>query len=664
MIFSYNWLQSFFEEELPKPRDLAEILTNHAFEIETPFRENGDWVMEINVLPDRSEDCLCHLGIAREISAILGYKIKEGNIRPVEDKKLLTKNHVSIEVKDEDSCLRYVGRVMTGIVVGPSPLWIQQRLKVCGISPINNVVDATNYVMLEMGQPLHAFDYEKLSEDKKIIVEKTKKKETFSILGDRDLILDKGILMIRDSNRSLAIAGIKGGKRAEIDENTKAIVLESACFDKKLVYKTSKKIKLRTDSSIRFSYGVDAELGKKAIDRVACLIQETAGATVLGGVVDKYNKKEEASDVRLDFERLHSALGITIPVASIKRIFKSLGFVIKKTNKTHMIVCPPSFRKDIVLEENLIEEVGRIYGYDRIESRLPDYPSVPPVKNNNLFWEGFIKDNLKEMGFVEVYNYSLIGEDEKNLFSLKAPYRVENPLTVNSEYLRTSLTPLLLRNTKNSLKYEDDFKIYEIGKVFLGRGEKRYFSGIITGNDFFLLKGYINSLLEKGGISDVKYVKEVKNKFWHSQKSAGLKIGNKIFGEMGEVSYIVLDKLGIKRSVLGFEIDFDLLQKELNEENEYRMISNHPEAIRDISVLVPNNVLVEDVMGIIEIAGGELVRDVDIFDIYENEGERKSISFHIVFQSQEKTLDNKEINNLQNKIINVLEKNPDWEVRK
>jgi phenylalanyl-tRNA synthetase beta chain len=663
MIISYNWLNSFFKDKILKPEELADKLTLQAFETEAPFKEGDDFVMEVDVTPDRAGDALCHYGIARECSYFLNNKFEEPNINIKEDVKNKIDNYLSVVVKDKELCPRYTARVLTGIEIQDSPEWIKQRLKICGISPINNVVDVTNYVMLELGQPLHAFDYEKLSEDKKIVVEVSKEDRKVTLLGGNKIEVFKDTLLIKDKKEPLAIAGIKGGQGAEITAKTKAIVLESANFNHSLISRTARKIKLKTDSSFRFEHEMDTELTLKAIDRAASMLQELYGAKVLKGVIDIYEDKFKKPRIKLDLNYVNRLLGLEIKKAEVKKILKKIDFDIIKENHDFLFVEPPTYRRDVTIQESVIEEIGRIYGYNKIEAK--EYiGGIPFHRNFNIFWQNEFKKNLKELGFTEVYNYSFISGKEKEVFNLDKLIEIENPLNVNSEYLKNSLIPLLANNVKDNLKFYKDINIYEIGKVFKKNKEELKLSGASSKQGYLYVKGVLEEVLNDVLITDIEYVpNRANNHFWHKGKSAVIKINQKEVGVIGHLSSYVLDKLELKIDPVFFELDFELIQKYCSERSEYRPISSHPAAIRDLSVVIPLDELSGSVLEEIYDTDMILIRDVELFDIYENSN-KKSLSFHIVFQAQDRVLSNEELNDLQNKIISNLEKHPGWEVKK
>jgi phenylalanyl-tRNA synthetase beta chain len=698
MLFSYTWLQSFFNKKLPEPKKLADLLTLHSFEVKEIKKEGRpacrtgrDWVFDIEVTPNRASDCFSHLGIARECSAFANAKIKNQKSKLKEDKKARIEDFVKIEVKNKNDCFRYTGRVIQGIKVGPSPKWMQERLISCGLQPINNIVDATNYVMLELGQPLHAFDLDKIKSEnpksqipnpKKIIVRRAKRGEKIEALDDKTYTLDENILVIADTKKPLAIAGIKGGKTAEISSKTKTIFIESANFNPILTRNASRFLKLRTDASFRFEHGLDPNMTEVAVDRVANLIQEIAGGTIAKGKVDFYPKKVSPVKITLNLKKLENVLGTKIPKNKVINILKKLDLKILKTKQELLEIEIPTWRKDLTIEEDLIEEVARIYGYEEISPVPPKSVIKLPEKNLEIIWEKRIKEIMKELGFSEIYNYSFVSRKDAGLYTNGLLIELENPISDEFKYLRPTLLINLIKNVKHNLKYFSQFKIFEIGKIFQNTkkvkiAEKKMFSGVIVGEKadegFYLLKGIIDALFEKLGISDYFYdeyqptPEESQPTFWHIKKCAEIKISGTEIGFLGEISLRLLDYYGIFKKVWAFDIDFEKLSKLCSEEQEYQPISRFPAAIRDIAILTPLFTRVEEVQAVIFNVGGKLIRDVDLFDIYVGEEipeGKKNLAFHIIFQAEDRTLKSDEIDKLMRRIINALEKNLEWEVRK
>lgn len=677
MKFSYNLLQSFVSSKLPKPEDLVDLIMKHSFEVEGLEKVGSDYVLDIDVLPNRAPDCFAHMGMARESAVLSGLEFKDFN-SSFEESKRGIKGSLKVEIKEKDLCKRYTSRIVRGVKIGESPKYIKEALISCGLRPINNIVDITNYVMLETGQPLHAFDLDKINEG--IVVRKAKAKEEITTLDNEKIILDKDVLVISDKKYAIGIAGIKGGTKAKIDNDTFNIVIESANFDQKMIRKTSRKINLRTDASLRYEHNISLDLTEKAINRVVKLILDIAGGEADKGMIDVKGSEKKIKEIKLDIEKAEKVLGVSLDKKKSKKILETLGFEIKEKGKL-IYVKPPLYRMDIEIEEDLIEELGRINGYDKIQSSFPQSILFSPERNENIFWEGRIEDSLVSAGLTETYTYSFISEKDKEVFSYRNQdlIELENPLSVDYKYMRPSLIPNLLKVVQKNQADFDDIEVFEIGAIFKAKTkgvlEKRMITGAIKLNkeSFYEMKGALDSMLNGLGISDIYYdeyqaTPEDSNiDIWHTSRIAEIKVGGKEIGFLGEINEDILRLMKIKGKVTVFDIDFDIIKKLAKEEHNYQEISSYPEAVRDLSIIVPNRVKVVEVLNVINRVGGEIIRDVDLFDIYEGsnlEEGMKSLAFHIIYQSQEKTLKSKEIDEIQQKIIKELENNLNWQVRK
>lgn len=620
MIFSYNYLQSFFKEKLPTPTKIAEILTMHAFENEYIEKRGNDYILSIDVLPDRAGDCLSHIGLARELSVLLSMKA----VYPKAKIKETLKEKLPIVIKNDDDCLRYTASIIKDVKVTESPKSMKERLEVCGINSINNIVDITNYTMLETGQPMHAFDYDKIVGG--ITIRRAKKGEKISLLGEKEYLLDESILVIADDEAPLAIAGIKGGKKAEITKETKNIVLESANFSPKLISQTARRLNIRTDASIRFEQNIDPNLTSSAIERAVDLIGLPSSPKI-----DVYRNKLKPWSIKINVDDINNTLGINIPEKEIIKILTKLGFTVKDG----LMIEVPTYRQDIVIPENITEEIGRVYGYDKIPLTLPSF-SNPAQTNYDIFWQNKTRDTMKELQYSEIYSYSFIGDQEKDDFNLTVR-KIINPVSSYYKYLRPTIIPQLINIAKENLKYFDKVKIFELGKVF-DKKEALVLSGAISGNNYLGVKSDILALFNSLGISKVSFTKEE------------IKIAKDVIG-----------KIGIKSGITFFEFDFDKIQKNAIDNREYKHVSYHPIATRDISGLIDENVEIEDIISKIE--NIDLVKSVEVFDIFKGKNVpsgKKSISLRIDLQSEEKTLDGETID----KIIIKIKKTINWEERK
>lgn len=837
MKVSLNWLKDYIDIKIPLPK-LADLLTKHSFEVAAVEKVGSDYVMDIEVLPNRAHDCLSHVGVAREISALLKTKLKRKEPKVKEDKKLSVKNYLAIKIEEPELCRRYTGRVILGVKVGPSPKWLKDRLEAIGQKSINNIVDATNYAMFEFGQPLHAFDLDKIHPanyeskrvaHKTIIVRRAKKGEKITTLDDEIYELNDNVLIIADEKEPLAIAGIKGGRKAEIDKNTKNIILESANFEPANIRRTSRTLGLRTESSLRFEHEITPHLAEVAIERLAELIQQAAGGKIAKGKIDEYVKKPIPYFIAVRPCEVERILGAEIPEKEIIEIFNRFGFGVKKispleiilktakgllgkpykygasvtfdapnlfdcssfisycfsragiqlhrlsveqfiydgvaANKTELlpgdlvfskgkkpyfyketpkgvghvgiylgngkvvhasssrgvVIEPlakslafkewrgakrilsgrsdlllakiPPERLDLRIKEDLVEEIARIHGYENISAKLPSASLAVPKRNDLLFWERMAKDALAGAGFDEIYNYSFVGEkDAENAgFNPAKIVSLLNPASDEKKFLRPTLLINLIKNVGDNFRFFDEARIFEIGKIFGKNGtlaEKRTLAGVracktakdLKGREFYELKGVIDALFDGLGIADHGYAEsseyvrgndfeprsaEAPRDFWREGRSAEIKIGDKHIGYLGEINPLVLENYDIKTPVAGFEIDFEILASLAEEKYVYYPISKYPAVVRDLAILTPLEIRVEDVLNVVENVGGPLLQDVDLFDIYEGENlpeGMKSLAFRLTFQSKERTLSDEEVGAIIAKIVNAL-RQKEWEVR-
>ncbi|MFH1611853.1 MAG: phenylalanine--tRNA ligase subunit beta [bacterium] len=688
MKISYNWLQDLIEEKLPNSEKLADLLSIRSFEIELAEKKDKDYILDVDVLPNRAHDCFSHQGIAREVAAILKLNLKTTDYsKIIKNKDGLVKNILNVEIKNKDLCRRYTACVLNNVKIEPSSKLIQSRLIACGLKPINNIVDITNYVMLETGQPMHAFDADKISENrlgqKNIVVRRAQKGEKIKTLDGSEYDLDDNILLIADIKNPLCIAGIKGGTVSEINNNTKNIILEAANFEPTFTRRASQKLKLRTDASLRFEHDLDPNLTKEAIDMAVYLIDDLAGGSVVGDIFDVYPKKVLPKKIVLNLNDVNSLLGVTISIKQVSDILKRLGFKFQVLSSKFQVEVPTK-RIDVSIPEDLIEEIGRIYGYENISSQFPNAALIPPTTNEDVVYQNKIRNILIGFGFDEVYNYSFVSDDALKMYRKKInAIEVANPISQEQKYLRPNLITNLIRNIKDNEKYFNEIKIFELGRVFCGNKlnvkETKKIGAVMVlnnkkneANNFYELKGVLDSLFNKLRITDQWYDDVFSDDIlvsdlYHNARRAEVKVGDECLGWIGEINNLVLSKLGIKSKVVGFELFFDKVAELATEERIYLPPSKYPAMVRDIAVLVERGTKVEDVLNLINVVGSSLVVDVDLFDIYEDEQSgdgRKSIAFHIIYQSDEHNLTDKEVNEVQKKIVKVLEDEGGWDVRK
>lgn len=648
-----------------------------------------DYTFEIKVLPDRAHDAQSYVGVAREIVALENRQLDydfDGLILP--SKK--TKN-ISIEIKAKELCPRYIGAVMENIEIKESPIWMKNRLLSSGIRPINNIVDATNYVMLELGQPLHAFDAQEIS-GKKIIIRKAKKGEKITLLDESIKELAEDDLIIADENKALAIAGIMGGQHSGINEKTKTIVLESANFKAISIRKTRTNLNIKTDASDRFEKDIDPNLAEKAMVRLIEIIEHIAGGK-LDGIVDIYPKKKKPWTIKLDLESVDKLLGEKVPHGESKKILMLLGFQVKMLGR-QMLVTIPTFRIDVKTQEDLIEEIGRIYGYEKIKPIAPLVPINPAPVNEKLSFVRGLKNSMITQGFSEVCNYSFYSEhdaDSAKIRSIKH-LKLENPMNPDQALMRISLIPNLLKNIRENLKNFKEFNIFEIGNVYhpsqaVLPEEKTMLTGAVVlekksseeenqdkrhASIFFEAKSQADGILGQLGVLDHYYddfkvdFAETSAALWHESRSAEIKIEGtgETVGFIGEINPLVLERFGLRTRVAMFEFDLQKMQAISQQEREYAPVNKYPLVVRDVSLVAGKDVRVDNILRTIQKAGGNLVLDVDLFDAIDFADNTSSFAFHIIFSAEDRTLTGKEIDDAMNSIMSSLEKDLDIKVRK
>jgi len=651
-------------------------------EIGMPFSEylgiESDSVFEIKVLPDRAHDCMSHVGVAREITALEGIEFDYDFDGLEFPKKAKKGKKVNVEIKS-DKCKRYVGVLMENIEIKDSPMWMQGRLKASGIRPINNVVDATNYVMLELGNPLHAFDLEKISGN--IIVREAKAKEKLVLLDGAEVELASDDLLITDNEKALALAGIMGGLHSGISENTKSIFLEAASFDSVSIRKTRTRLGIQTDSSGRFEKDIDPNMAEKAMVRLVEILEHIADGEAKE-IIDIYSEPLKSWKVKLDLEYIERLLGEKVPQKEISKILNSLGISTKQSDK-YLDCLIPTFRLDIKTQEDLIEEIGRVWGYDKVQPRImAETPSSRKINEMSIL-ERRTRNILSAFGLDEVYNYSFYSKKDAADTGLEEikHYELLNPMNPDQEYVRVSLIPNILKNIRENIKNFSALGIFEIGRTYWTNGgapeEKRMLIvAKVLENDkdaetFFATKGICDDFLSHLGVAGFYYDNfdpaptDSTLGTWHLGRLAEIKIegADEKLGYIGEVSPLIIANFKIGKRVAIFELDMNKLLEAARKEKVYAAISRFPIVTRDISMLIDRKISVAKISDIIKKAGGELVISSELFDIFEKDG-KNSFAFHIDLGSNERTLESKEVDDVMGEIISALEKEIGAEVRK
>lgn len=664
MKFSYDWLQELIEGQLPKQEELGDFLSLHSYECEGV----SDDVIDLDILPNRAHDSLCHVGIAREIAILL-----KTNLIEIEKEKLEFKNShsdFSLEVEEKDLCRRYCALKIGGVKVEESPDWLKKRLSILGLNSINSIVDIGNYVMLLTGQPMHIFDADKIDEG--IIVRNAKEGERIDALDDKSYSLKSDTLVIADKKDVLAIAGIKGGKKAEIDLNTQNIIIEAANFDPYSIRKTSRALHLSTDASYRFERMVPLSFCEDGISIIAKMIKDMAGGEVLGNVLDVESAGEPAKKITLDKGYLERILGCKIASEEVDNILTSLGFAVE-VNSSDFVVTPPDFRLDVVIQNDVIEEIARIKGYDSISSVTPNAKVVPVESNNIRFAKRNLIKSIADLGFFEIHTISFVETAlmEKWGVEREMMIQLENPLQENVSSLRPSLLPNGVNVVLNNLRYEDKACLFEIGKIFSNfGGEKEYNSiaGIIASKEkttdvFYELKGTVECIFDNLGIKNYSIEKfdECNLSFVHPRQSAQIKIEGSFVGMISMLHPHLLGELGTEASVSVFEMKFDVLL-EARRQKTYKPVSKYPKVVRDISMFVDKDTTVQEIEGdMYNLCEEELV-GVELFD-YRMDEDKLGVAFHLIFQRQDRTLKSEEIEEKMEKVINFVEKEKNWKVR-
>ncbi|MFH1655155.1 MAG: phenylalanine--tRNA ligase subunit beta [Candidatus Omnitrophota bacterium] len=680
MKISYKWLKDYVDITL-KPQALADRLTMAGLEV-TSISNNGiDTILEIEVTSNRP-DWLSHIGVAREIAAITGKKLKIPTISKPKPKPKKGFTPKSIQIQDKTGCLRYIGTLIKNVEVKDSPAWLKKRIESLGLRSVNNIVDITNFCLLEWGQPLHAFDFDKLLKNK-IIVRRADKNEKIITIDGTVRDLNPEILVIADGQKPVAIAGVMGGANTEVTGSTKNVLLESAYFDPAAIRHASRKLGLSSESSYRFERNVDVEGVELASKRAAGLICNLAKGKFLKCIDVKTKRLKQPEKVLLSIEKLNRILGVNVSTSQTRTILQRLGFKIIKAKKDSLTVGVPSFRQDVSRQEDLIEEVARIYGYQNVPLRLPAVRTakIEPQPMRTL------KEKIREMliagGLNEIISYNLISREQLKrcgLDSLEST-KIVNPLSKEQEILRpTAIAGLLSCISNNLSRNIEDIKIFELGEIFAGTREIPVLSIAMTGaqyNDwfrkakgnltFFDLKGTAESLMENLGIEDYRFVPKSLSVFKEGA-AAVLDIQDSDAGFLGEVSTQVLDNWEIKKDKIFIaQLRIDKLNEFANLERRFKPLALHPSIKRDISLLIRKDTSSEDVVQIIKKEAGIFLKNITLADFYYGQqipSNFKSLTYSLEYQAQDRTLKDEEINQIQEKIIQALEGQLEVKVRR
>jgi len=643
----------------------------------------SDPVFEIDLTPNRA-DCLSIIGTAREAAAFNKTRViyPEINLPESFDDIL---NHTSVTILDPDLCPRYAAMLVFDVTVGPSPFWLQDRLMSVGLKPINNIVDATNFVMMETGQPLHAFDFDRLAENR-IVVRVAQKGETFTTLDQKDRPLDSEMLMICDAEKSVAIGGVMGGLNSEVEDTTTRVLLESAYFDPVSIRKTSKKTGLNTDASHRFERGVDPKGTVRALHRVAQLIVEISGGKLISGTIDENPKPFSDKTVDFSVKNLNRHLGTRLNRKKVENFLKSIEFEIEKIDDGRLRVSPPSCRVDISRFEDLTEEIARLFGYNNIKTTFPLIPADARRPSMRIDIRNRMKRLMTGLGFTEAINYSFINRISfDNLLikpedSRRQVVEISNPLSEDQSVMRTSLIPGLLDTMHYNLAVQNlNLKMFEVGNVFFHTGkadsqpvEVEMIAGLWTGIksdafwhakeiycDFYDLKGVVEELLGGLGIDKATFTHLPPESCCYTKPgyAAQIMIADKNIGLLGELHPQVLRNYDLRQTAFIFELNCDHLIEHIPDLKPARPIPKFPATSRDITLIIDRAVEATKILKNVAALDEELVENLDLFDVFEGGPiplGKKSVSFRITYRSHHETLEDNKINRIHKKIADKL----------
>ncbi len=682
MNISYNWLKDLVEIDL-QPAELAKKLTDAGLAVEGIHEFGDDFVLDIDLTSNRG-DCLSHLGVAREISVIADCGLRIADL--AENSRLSTQDSRLVTIEDADLCHRFTGRVIRGVKIGASPEWLVKRLEAVGERSINNVADITNFVMHELGNPMHSFDFNKLAGNR-IVVRRAKSGETIKTLDEVDRKLDEMMLVICDAEKPVAVGGVMGGFDSSITDETTDVLLEVAYFKRDSIRQTSRNLKLSTEASHHFERGVDIENLVRASNRAAELICELAGGEA-GEFVDvyptKFEQKEiESKDIEFAVKRL---TGLDVKFDDILRILNALG-VSSKISPESRVFTVPTWRHDLAIEEDLVEEVARIVGYDNIGEELPPAFGAGEYQPNETR-KFHLRQTLSNQGFDEAISYSFIDSKFDETFALIPEFVHENldekyvtlqdSIIDGAVRMRPSLLSGLLDAVRTNLNFQNrNLRLYEIGKVFSASpkenelpNERELLALVLTGNetfenkamatrefDFYDAKGALENALDATNAQNLKFT-SADIKHLRKGQSAEILLNGKTVGTIGRLSDEISQNYKFRQPVFVAEIDLQTVLAEKEQTILYHPLSVYPSVERDVSLLLKRTVSFAEIKQVIESQGFELLRKVEFVDVYEGKGvadDERSLTIRLVYRSDERTLIESEVESVHNRILQKTE---------
>ncbi|WP_252238110.1 phenylalanine--tRNA ligase subunit beta [Clostridium sp. VAP51] len=625
-------------------------------------------ILDFEITSNRP-DCLSIVGMARETAAALRTTYKMPNLEYKVSGNGNVESELNVEVKD-DLCLRYMARKVKNVKVKPSPGWMQERLLEAGIRPIDNIVDITNFVMLELGQPMHAYDAREISTNK-IVVERAESGEKFTTLDEVERELDDSMLCIKDDNKIVGLAGIMGGLNSEIKEDTTEVIFESANFDGTNIRVNSKKLNLRSEASGRFEKDIDPNLAKLAIDRACALICELGAGEVIEGTIDIYNKKKEPGKVIVDSNWVNKFLGTNLSKEEMKKCLDSVD-LFTEIDGDNLNVTAPTFRIDIAIKEDIAEEIARIHGYDVIPATIFSVATSREPKYRNRLLDDKVVMLATGSGLNQSISYSFVSPrvfDKINVpedSELRNVVKIKNPLGEDYSVMRTTTIPSMMECLGRNYSRNNDYvRLFEMAKIYIKNEDETKIPterniltiGMYGDCDYLDLKGAVENIIDGLGIKNSKYERESENVSYHPGKTAKLVIGKNVVGTLGEVHLDVTENYGIDVPCFIAELNLDALYESADMDRKYKALPKFPAVTRDIALLVEDSILVQEIEECIRKAGGNLVEKVQLFDIYKGKqipDGKKSIAYAIAYRA-DKTLTDKEVNKVHDKILRSLE---------
>ncbi|WP_346870014.1 phenylalanine--tRNA ligase subunit beta [Clostridium sp. UBA5119] len=626
-------------------------------------------IIDFEITSNRA-DCFSIIGMAREAAATLGLTYKMPNLKYNEEDKTSIVNNYRVEIKSP-LCRRYMAKGISNINIQPSPQWMQERLLEADVRPINNIVDITNFVMLELGQPLHAFDARDMVSNT-IVVDTGKDGEKFVTLDEEERTIDSSMLCIKDGDKTIGLAGVMGGLNSEVKEDTSMVVLESANFNGLNIRNTSKKLGLRTEASTKFEKDLDPNLCKLAIDRVCALVEELGAGKVMTGVIDIYNEVKEPHTLEVDSNWINRFLGSNISKEDMKRYLDGLDLTTEIKGDVLVVNCP-TFRSDLNIKEDIAEEIARIHGYNNFESTLPHCEAIKSGKSDKHKLEDKIIEGLVASGINQSISYSFVSNKifDKLLIpqdsELRNVVEIRNPLGEDFKIMRTTTLASMMESlARNYVKSNESAMLFEIGKVYIKNTDEEKLPeerniltlGMYGVGDYLELKGVVENVLNSLGIDNGIFIRESENPSFHPGKTAALKLRNKISGVLGEIHPDVSENYGIDTRCFVAELNLDMLMECAKMDKKHKTLPKFPAVTRDIAVLVDDRVLVQEIEDTIKKQGGGILESAKLFDVYKGsqipEG-KKSIAYAITYRHADKTLTDTEVNKVHDKILRSLE---------